>query len=177
MQWAEGGSLEEFISTRMGRALNSGRPGPYPLDLDDPDSQPSSGSEDIRSRSARIKAFRKRQQLSSQERKEHDRRKHKRATAVHLFSALEVKDIFSDVVNGLGFLHAKSVLHLDLKPLNVLLTWDEGCLMWVFPFHFLLPSHTHITFIRLTDPVRCSLISEQPKTCSPPTFAPEIRVP
>jgi hypothetical protein len=25
--------------------------------------------------------------------------------------------------------HGKSVLHLELKPLNVLLTWDEGSLM------------------------------------------------
>ncbi|TFY82901.1 hypothetical protein EWM64_g1112 [Hericium alpestre] len=49
--------------------------------------------------------------------------------AVHLLSAEEVKSLFSDVVEGLGFLHDKSILHLDLKPGNVLLTWDEGRLI------------------------------------------------
>jgi serine/threonine protein kinase len=28
--------------------------------------------------------------------------------------------------------HDKSILHLDLKPGNVLLTWDEGTLMYVY---------------------------------------------
>jgi serine/threonine protein kinase len=52
-------------------------------------------------------------------------------TAVHLLSAEEVHSLFRDVVEGLGFLHGKSILHLDLKPGNVLLTWDEGRLMYV----------------------------------------------
>ena len=30
--------------------------------------------------------------------------------------------------------HSKAILHLDLKPGNVLLTWDEGRLMYVFFF-------------------------------------------
>ena len=72
--------------------------------------------------------------------------------AVHLLSAEEIKSLFSDVVEGLAFLvwlllpdlgrsrarslmstlqHEKSILHLDLKPGNVLLTWDEGKLMYV----------------------------------------------
>ena len=66
--------------------------------------------------------------------------------AVHLLSAEEVQCLFSDVVEGLAFLvcamfrfplplsytpiqHNKSILHLDLKPGNVLLTHDEGKLM------------------------------------------------
>ncbi len=69
-------------------------------------------------------------------------------TAVHLLSPEEAKSLFGDVVEGLAFLvlnlsidlpwllrkslqHAKSILHLDLKPGNVLLTWDEGRLMSV----------------------------------------------
>jgi serine/threonine protein kinase len=69
-------------------------------------------------------------------------------TAVHLLSASEVRSLFGDVVDGLAFLvkpisaierkkktymivvqHDKSILHLDLKPGNVLLTWDEGKLV------------------------------------------------
>jgi serine/threonine protein kinase len=68
--------------------------------------------------------------------------------AVHLLSAEEVQSLFGDVTHGLAFLvrpdrgsdarptdacgllqHDRSILHLDLKPGNVLLTWDEGRLM------------------------------------------------
>lgn len=83
-------------------------------------------------------------------------------TAVHLLSAYEVKSLFQDVVQGLAFLvryhqllsdswltllfpwvsqHNKSILHLDLKPGNVLLTWDEGKLMYVNRF---LPHLGHL---------------------------------
>jgi len=48
---------------------------------------------------------------------------------VHLLSAQDVKSLFKDVVEGLAFLHEKSILHLDLKPGNVLLTWDEGSMI------------------------------------------------
>ncbi|KIK21438.1 hypothetical protein PISMIDRAFT_681439 [Pisolithus microcarpus 441] len=49
--------------------------------------------------------------------------------AVHLLSAEEVRSLFSDVVEGLSFLHSRAILHLDLKPGNVLLTHDEGKLI------------------------------------------------
>ena len=99
MQWAEGGSLEELISIRSGKS-------PHELDDNNNDSMPDSGQEDIRSRSARIRAFRKRHQATSVERRnlQEVRRKKRGATAVHLFSALEIKCLFSDIVNGLGFL-------------------------------------------------------------------------
>lgn len=65
---------------------------------------------------------------------------------MHLLSGHEVKALFGDVVSGLAFLvsdsllreqtwfltflqHDKTILHLDLKPGNVLLTWDEEALM------------------------------------------------
>lgn len=97
MQWAEGGSLEELIDTRMGKSAH---------DLDENDSLPDSGQADVRSRSARIKAFRKRQQASSSERRERLKRRRTGTgtTPVHLFSASEIKNMFSDIVNGLGFL-------------------------------------------------------------------------
>ena len=69
---------------------------------------------------------------------------------MHLMSAEEVKSLFGDIVEGLAFLvsflvslypsshltlllcqHDKSILHLDLKPGNVLLTWDDDRLMYV----------------------------------------------
>lgn len=181
MQWAEGGSLDDFIDVRLGRpakhihvnplsrfsshgrsALSSlssipGTPTSSttptlpalstlpPLSTlhtapkhttEDEDGQP-----DIHSRSARIRAFRAYQKASPEE-KEHMKREMNEASgvrgsggtgqswkAVHLLGAEEVKSLFSDVVEGLAFLHEKSILHLDLKPGNVLLTWDEGKLI------------------------------------------------
>lgn len=102
MQWAEGGSLEELIENRMGKPHQHQ---PHPSGSNSNDSLGDSGSEDIRSRSSRIRAFRKRQHASSSERREQMRRKQARATpAVHLFNAMEIKGLFSDIVNGLGFL-------------------------------------------------------------------------
>ncbi|THH07039.1 hypothetical protein EW145_g3655 [Phellinidium pouzarii] len=120
MQWAEGGSLDDFIEGRCGRAHNF------------PDSGPPSGFSglDMRSRSERIRAFRAARARPQEER---EQRKAERTrgirTAVHLLSAEETKCLFTDVVSGLAFLHDKSILHLDLKPGNVLLTWDEDVLI------------------------------------------------
>lgn len=102
MQWAEGGSLEELIETRMGNSS---------IGLDANDSMPDSGQEDVRSRSARIRAFRKQQRASSREKRDQARKRHKQSTPVHLFSALEVKDLFTDIVNGLGFLVRELISH------------------------------------------------------------------
>ncbi|KAK2465120.1 hypothetical protein APHAL10511_002928, partial [Amanita phalloides] len=162
MQWAEGGSLDDFIDVRLGRASKhihvnplarfstrgpslSSEPGTpisatppistrkLPVEEDDEQATPN-----IHSRSARIRAFRAFQRASPAE-KECMRREMGEGSgmgrnapswkAVHLLSAEEVESLFSDVVEGLAFLHEKSILHLDLKPGNVLLTWDEGKLI------------------------------------------------
>ncbi|KAF5383058.1 hypothetical protein D9615_004945 [Tricholomella constricta] len=159
MQWAEGGSLDDFIDVRLGRAAQHIHIDPLAqFSFDQTSSHISStepGSEsstpimagsavlqespmgDPQSRSARIRAFRQFQHASPAERERIRRemegaRERGRSTtlkAVHLLGADEVKSLFQDVVGGLEFLHNKSILHLDLKPGNVLLTWDEGKLI------------------------------------------------
>ncbi|KAJ7135890.1 kinase-like protein [Mycena epipterygia] len=148
MQWAEGGSLDDFIDVRLGRRSNhihihlasqsdTSRPQTPAADNNQPNLDSSPGPDQL-SRSARIRAFREFQR-SPPEQRERVRDEMARSrtsgsrpatwTAVHLLSAEEVKSLFRDIVEGLAFLHDKSILHLDLKPGNVLLTWDEGKLI------------------------------------------------
>lgn len=86
MQWAEGGSLDDFIRARLG--------GPY-------HDTPSNPMEEHESRSARIRAFRAAQSRPEIKRA---RNREQRGRAVHFLSPTEVKSIFNDVVQGLGFL-------------------------------------------------------------------------
>ncbi|KAJ7752461.1 kinase-like protein [Mycena maculata] len=143
MQWAEAGSLDDFIDVRLGR--RSPHIHIHPAGgLNDPslpttpggDNTPTMPGPDQLSRSARIRAFREFQRAPPEQRERiRDEMTRSRSdgaqtwTAVHLLSAQEVKSLFRDVVEGLTFLHDKSILHLDLKPGNVLLTWDEGKLI------------------------------------------------
>ncbi|RDX54584.1 kinase-like protein [Lentinus brumalis] len=150
MQWAEGGSLDDLIDARLGRRapklphLRTTATTPTG-DISAPPS-PAADPEENQpySRNARIRAFRALQRAPPEER---ERLRHEMGLSgngessqgskkapgdwkpVHLFSAEEVHDLFEDIVSGLAFLHDKSILHLDLKPGNVLLTWDEGRLV------------------------------------------------
>ncbi|KAH7096145.1 kinase-like protein [Auriculariales sp. MPI-PUGE-AT-0066] len=101
MQWADGGSLDDLIDARIG-VLHGGSNSGRPGDED---------------RAARIRAHRQRQKY------------HGDTRAVHYFGAGEVRSIFTDIVRGLGFLHDRSILHLDLKPGNVLLTFEDGAVI------------------------------------------------
>lgn len=121
MQWAEGGSLDDFIDIRTGRTSASQLPQLH-------DSGPSSSAahattqdpEAIHSRSARIRAFRAMQHTPPEQR-EHLRHEmaslgvpahgasEKEWKPVHLFSAQEVKSLFSDVVEGLAFLVSAAI--------------------------------------------------------------------
>ncbi|KAI0674365.1 kinase-like protein [Trametes maxima] len=150
MQWAEAGSLDDLIDTRLGRRAPNlphfRTSGPTSRGASSPSSPSPTPStpEQGYSRTARIRAFRALQRAPPEER---ERLRHEMGLngngtqtregrrgpadwkAVHLFSAEEVYGLFTDVVSGLAFLHEKSILHLDLKPGNVLLTWDEGRLV------------------------------------------------
>ncbi|KAI0284664.1 kinase-like domain-containing protein [Russula aff. rugulosa BPL654] len=127
MQWAEGGSLDDYIDARLGRPTHVPHPTSPHASADEDESL-----SDIHSRSARIRAFRAMQRASPSEKSSLRAKLNNNGhawTAVHLLSCEEVLGIFGGVAAGLGFLHDKSILHLDLKPGNVLLTWDEGTLI------------------------------------------------
>ncbi|KAH0834768.1 ABC transporter transmembrane region 2-domain-containing protein [Lanmaoa asiatica] len=124
-------SLDDLIDVRLGR--------PTRLPHMRSSASACESPTDVQSSSARIRAFRAMKRAPPDERERLRREMNDRSggagcrslKAVHLFSAEEVKSLFSDVVEGLAFLHDRSILHLDLKPGNVLLTWDEGKLMYV----------------------------------------------
>ncbi|KAF9236044.1 kinase-like protein [Melanogaster broomeanus] len=114
MQWAEGGSLDDFIDVRLGRPTRL----PHMRSA-----TPSPSTSEIQSPSARIRAFRAMKRAPPEEREapaNGGRTTGPILKAVHLLSVEEVKSLFSDVVEGLAFLHDRSILHLDLKPGNVL---------------------------------------------------------
>lgn len=90
-------SLDDFIDTRLGRNHGSDM---HQSGASGPDVRPP---EDIRSRSARIRAFRAQQQAHKQG-APRPSRPPASLKAVHLLGAEEVKSLFRDVTAGLAFL-------------------------------------------------------------------------
>ena len=119
MQWAEGGSLDDLIDLRQGKAVKHVHfhPVSSPADVFSPIQDPASEEPveefDVSrmSRAARIKAFRAFQRAAPDERERikarmgmGDKRRREAAwKAIHLLSAEEVKSLFGDVVEGLAF--------------------------------------------------------------------------
>lgn len=96
--------MDDFIRSRLGVAFGHSSNG-------------QADNEDSPSRSARIRAFRSAQARPDRTRAQrNERQKVERGRAVHLLSAEEVKDIFNDIVSGLGF----------LVSISRTLTWSYG---------------------------------------------------
>ncbi|KDE08169.1 IKS protein kinase [Microbotryum lychnidis-dioicae p1A1 Lamole] len=58
-----------------------------------------------------------------------ERHRLRKLGAVHLLRVDEIVHLARDVTMGLGFLHQRNILHLDLKAENVLLHWEEDALL------------------------------------------------
>lgn len=54
-------------------------------------------------------------------------------SGVHLLREDEIVQLMRDITRGLGFLHERGILHLDIKPGNVLLHWEDDALLYVPP--------------------------------------------
>ena len=133
MQWAEGGSLDDFIDVRLGKASythiqhihpTSSRKRSHGESQEDLNAAQTSTPY---SRSARIRAFRAMQRAAPEERERLQRELAEQGLmmgrsvssdmkAIHLLSATEVKSLFQDVVEGLAFL--VSPYALRRTPLN-----------------------------------------------------------
>ena len=125
MQWAEGGSLDDLIDTRLGRRApnlphlrtTGGADGNLSVPPSSSASPEPQGDQPY-SRNARIRAFRALQRAPPEERERLRRemglngdgtspsgsKKTPDWKPVHLLSAEEVHDLFQDVVAGLAFL-------------------------------------------------------------------------
>jgi hypothetical protein len=90
MQWAECGSLDDLISTRLGHGA--------PLNVQSPNG--GSSTEEIQSRSDRIRAFRSRKA----EQGTNTPGPRRETKAIHLLSGEELRSLFGDIVSGLAFL-------------------------------------------------------------------------
>ncbi|WVF70093.1 hypothetical protein IAT40_004881 [Kwoniella sp. CBS 6097] len=122
MMYATAGNLDTYLLTRS--HTNESRPDLSANDIADSESLGQLP------KAERIKAFKRRRQSAidgvqggmSRKKKEENR-------GVLLLGVEEIGKLFGDVVEGLAFLHANSILHLDLKCSNVLLHYEEGKLI------------------------------------------------
>jgi len=113
MEWAELGSLEDLIDTRLGKAV----PGLQ-------NTSGASNADDIsgaQTRSARIREFRKAQkaahELVAQE--HHSQLRTEANSAIHYLSGGEIRSLLADIVSGLAFLVCRNNLGLA-SPLIIL---------------------------------------------------------
>ncbi len=122
MQWAEGGSLDDYIDARLGRPTHVPHSTSHHASAHEDES-----SSDIHSRSVRIRAFRAMQHAAPSEKSTLRAKLNNNGhawTAVHLLSAEEVLRIFGGVAAGLGFLVGLSPSQLDCILLTI-----QGCSM------------------------------------------------
>ncbi|WFD30241.1 putative serine/threonine-protein kinase iks1 [Malassezia sp. CBS 17886] len=116
MMAANGGSLADWIAARAGDAGDAATP------------TREHGHPGMRDRHVqRLKAeFRQRRASISRPGRSLDLGSH---VGVHLLREDEIVLLLRDVTRGLAFLHGRGVLHLDIKPGNVLLHWDDDALL------------------------------------------------
>lgn len=108
MMAANGGSLADWISARAGGTGNQ-------------------GGEALRStkRIERLKSEFKQRRANA------TRREHlaSSCTGIHFLREDEIVQLLRDITQGLEFLHQHNILHLDMKPGNVLLHWEDDALL------------------------------------------------
>lgn len=98
MSYANGGSLADWISSRSGEKTNES---PRSSEISTLKSQ---------SQSEKLKAaFRKKKT-------ERGTTQEKFGIGIHLLREEEISSLLQDMTSGLGFLHDRGVLHLDIKP-------------------------------------------------------------
>lgn len=114
MMAANGGSLADWIAARAGEASAGDAMGGHETMV----SMKSARVERLKNefRQRRADAMRTDAGVSSR-------------IGVHFLKEEEVVQLMMDIVRGLAFLHSHDVLHLDLKPGNVLLHWDDDALL------------------------------------------------
>ena len=109
MEWAELGSLEDLIDSRLGKGVVGFQNNSGASNIDD-----ISGAE---TRSARIRAFKKAQQtaqdLSGQE--HHSQLRTEANSAIHYLSGEEIRSLLADIVSGLAFLVCRIKLGLKFS--------------------------------------------------------------
>lgn len=108
MMVANGGSLADWIAARAGD--------PTVAEQKETSTMKSGRVERLKSEFRRRRGEARRGETSGQ-------------MGVHFLREDEVVQLMRDIAQGLAFLHDHNILHLDLKPGNVLLHWDDDALL------------------------------------------------